>query len=116
MTSISAPPATPSTLAAWPRRTWALLMTLCIVLFLDQFAEAARQATRGRVRGVYIAPDLDQVAPFIWSGGGHVVDDLEKPTTLAPAAAGSASALEKLLEVVRNPQITFSQAQLERRS
>ncbi|MFN2538338.1 MAG: extracellular solute-binding protein, partial [Mycobacteriales bacterium] len=83
---------------------------------LDQFAEAARQATRGRVRGVYVAPDLEQVAPFIWSGGGHVVDDLEQPTTLTLADDASASALEKLLEVVRNPQITFSKAQLAKRS
>jgi multiple sugar transport system substrate-binding protein len=83
---------------------------------LDQFAEAARQATRGRVRGVYVAPELEQVAPFVWSGGGHVVDDLDKPTTLTLSDDASASALEKLLEVVRNPQITFSKAQLDRRS
>jgi multiple sugar transport system substrate-binding protein len=83
---------------------------------LDQFAEAARQATRARVRGAYVAPDLEQVAPFIWSGGGHVVDDLDQPTTLTLADEGSAAALEKLLEVVRNPQITFSKVQLERRS
>jgi multiple sugar transport system substrate-binding protein len=83
---------------------------------IDQFAQAARQGTRGRVRGVYIAPDLEQVAPFIWSGGGHVVDDLDQPTTLTLADDGSTSALEKLLEVVRNPQVTFSKAQLERRS
>jgi len=83
---------------------------------LDQFAEAARQATRGHVRGVYVAPDLEQVAPFVWSGGGHVVDDLEKPTTLTLSDDASAAALEKLLEVVRNPQITFSKAQLAKRS
>jgi MFS family permease len=35
MTSISAPTGTPSTASAWSGRTSALLMTLCIVLFLD---------------------------------------------------------------------------------
>jgi MFS family permease len=35
MTSIPADTATPSTSSAWTGRTWALLMTLCIVLFLD---------------------------------------------------------------------------------
>ena len=35
MTSIPAPTVTPSTSSAWTGRTWALLMTLCIVLFLD---------------------------------------------------------------------------------
>ncbi len=83
---------------------------------LDQFAAAARQATRAHVRGVYVAPDLAQVAPFIWSGGGHVVDDLDKPTTLMLADGASATALEKLLEVVRDPHITFNRAQIARRS
>lgn len=83
---------------------------------VDQFAAAARQATRAGVRGVYVAPDLDQVAPFVWSAGGQVVDDLEKPTTLTLSDTASASGLEKLLEVVRDPHITFSQAQLARRS
>jgi MFS family permease len=35
MTSISASATSPSTASAWSRRTWALLITLCIVLFLD---------------------------------------------------------------------------------
>src|SRR3954452_907861 len=35
MTSISAPAGSPSTASAWSRRTWALLITLCVVLFLD---------------------------------------------------------------------------------
>jgi multiple sugar transport system substrate-binding protein len=83
---------------------------------LEQFALAARQATRPGVRGVYVAPDLEQVAPFVWSGGGHVVDDLDEPTELTLSDSTSASALEKLLEVVRNPQITFNQAQLAKRS
>ena len=65
---------------------------------LEDFAAAARQASRGGIRGVYVAPELTQVAPFIWSGGGHVVDDLDEPTTLTLADSASASALEKLLE------------------
>ena len=83
---------------------------------LDQFAAAARQATRAGVRGVYVAPVLEQVAPFVWSGGGHVVDDLDQPTTLTLADGASAAALEKLLEVVRDPHITFNRTQLARRS
>ena len=35
MTSISASTVTPAAPSAWSGRTWALLMTLCIVLFLD---------------------------------------------------------------------------------
>jgi multiple sugar transport system substrate-binding protein len=83
---------------------------------LDEFATVARRATGSGVRGVYVAPDLEQVAPFIWSGGGPVVDDTEEPTSLTLADDASTSALGKLLEVVRNPQITFNTNQLERRS
>jgi multiple sugar transport system substrate-binding protein len=83
---------------------------------VDDFAAAARQASRPGVRGVYVAPTLEQVAPCIWSGGGHVVDDIDEPTTLTLADGASAAGLEKLLQVVRDPQTTFNRQQLARRS
>lgn len=84
---------------------------------IQQFATAARQAaTQPGAKGVYVAPDLDQVAPFVWSGGGNVVDDPEKPTTLDLASGSSQQALIKLLEIARDPQLTFDQAQLEKKS
>jgi multiple sugar transport system substrate-binding protein len=83
---------------------------------LDEFALAAQQPRRPGVRGFYIAPDLEQIAPFVWSGGGEVVDDVDKPTTLTLSDGPSASAMEQLLEPVRNPALTFSQAALRRRS
>ena len=49
---------------------------------LDEFRRAALQPRVPGVRGLYVAPDLEQVAPFIWSGGGEVVDDTDEPTTL----------------------------------
>lgn len=82
---------------------------------LDQFAAAAHQVSRGTVRGLYVAPDLDQVAPFVWSGGGQIVDDKDEPTTLTLADDASQGALQKLLEVVRDPTITFNRQQLARR-
>jgi len=83
---------------------------------LDQFVAAAHQVKKPGSRGVYVAPTLEQIAPFIWSGGGSLVDDLDEPTTLTLASGSTEPALEKLLEVVRDPQITFSQKQLQRRS
>jgi multiple sugar transport system substrate-binding protein len=83
---------------------------------LDEFGRAAIQARRPGVRGLYVAPTLEQVAPFIWSGGGDVVDDTDHPTTLTLAEGPSASAMEKLLELVRNPALTFSQDALRSRS
>ncbi len=79
---------------------------------LDEFAAAALQARGPGVRGVYVAPELEQVAPFIWSGGGEVVDDTDKPTTLTLSDGASAGALEKLLLLLRDPSLTFDQAAL----
>ncbi len=87
-----------------PERGWSM----------EEFGRAALQARGPGIRGVYVAPDLEQVAPFIWSGGGDVVDDTEEPTTLTLSDGPSANALERLLEVVRNPALTFSQAALQR--
>lgn len=83
---------------------------------LEEFAKAAQLATRPGTKGLYVAPDLEQLAPFIWSGGGQLVDNTAKPTSLTLASDNSESALEKLLEVVRNPETTYDQAQLQRRS
>jgi multiple sugar transport system substrate-binding protein len=83
---------------------------------LEEFGKAALQPRRPGVRGFNIEPDLEQVAPFIWSGGGEVVDDTEQPTTLTLSDGASASALEKLLLLVRNSAMTFSQSALRRSS
>ncbi|HET7682932.1 MAG TPA: extracellular solute-binding protein [Marmoricola sp.] len=83
---------------------------------MEQFAAAAQMASRRKVRGVYIAPTLEQVAPFVWSGGGTLVDDPTHPTTLTLSNEDSVQALEPLLELVRNPRLTFNQRQVERTS
>ncbi len=83
---------------------------------LEEFRTAALQARSRGVRGAYVAPDLEQVAPFVWSGGGDVVDDPLDPTTLTLSEGGSETAMEKLLELVRDPALTFNQQALERRS
>jgi multiple sugar transport system substrate-binding protein len=83
---------------------------------LEEFQRAALQPRGPGVRGLYVAPDLEQVAPFIWSGGGEVVDDTDEPTTLTLSEGASASSMEKLLEIVRDPTLTFSEAALHRKS
>jgi multiple sugar transport system substrate-binding protein len=83
---------------------------------LEQFAAAAHQVTRAGSRGVYVAPTLEQIAPFIWSGGGSLVDKLDDPTTLTLSSGSTSKALEQLLEVVRDPTITFSRKQLRQHS
>ena len=83
---------------------------------MEEFARAAAQPRRPGVRGLHVVPDLEQVAPFIWSGGGEVVDDTDEPTTLTLSDGPSADAMEQLLEIVRNPALTFSEKALRKRS
>lgn len=81
----------------------------------EQFAAAARQAAQGRVKGVYVEPSLTSLAPFIWSAGGGLVDDSQNPTTLSLSEGDAREALETVLDVVRDPQLTPTPQQLARR-
>jgi multiple sugar transport system substrate-binding protein len=83
---------------------------------LEEFGRAAAQPRRPGVRGLHVVPDLEQVAPFIWSEGGDVVDDTEEPTTLTLSDGPSAAAMEQLLEIVRDPALTFGEKALRKRS
>ena len=83
---------------------------------MDEFARAARQSSVHGHKGLYVAPTITQVAPFVWSGGGHVVDDPDDPTRLTLSQGGSVSAMQRLLELVRDPKVTFTEKQLVRRS
>jgi multiple sugar transport system substrate-binding protein len=83
-------------------------------LSFDQFAAMAKAATRPRAgtRGVYIDPSLEGLAPFIYSGGGQVFDSEEDPTSLAFSDEDTVSALERTLELLRNPHVTLTSEQL----
>lgn len=83
---------------------------------IEEFGRAAAQPRRPGVRGLYIEPRLEQVAPFVWSGGGQVVDDVVDPSTLTLADDASRDALERLLEVARDPGLTFDQDAIQQRS
>ncbi len=83
---------------------------------LDEFARAALQPRRPGTRGMHIAPELEYVAPFVFSGGGELVDDVDEPTRLTLSEGSSASAMERLLELVRDPSLTFNQDALRKRS
>ena len=80
----------------------------------DQFQAAAEFATRPRqgTRGLYIDPTLRGLAPFIVSGGGSVFDDPEAPTSLAFSDGDTQAALERTLELLRDPQLTLTERQL----
>lgn len=81
----------------------------------DQFAAAARQiARRGNAHGVHIEPSLEMLAPFIWSAGGDLVDDTQEPTSLDMDSDDTREAFELVLGLVRDPNVTPTQAELAR--
>ena len=84
----------------------------------EMFTAAAQFASRpsGGSNGFYIEPGVRTFAPFIYSGGGQVFDDEDAPTSLAFSDGDSVDAIERTLEVLRRPQLTLSEKQVERRS
>lgn len=83
-----------------------------------EFRAAAEFASRPRrnTRGIYVEPTLRGLAPFVYSGGGQLFDDDGTPTRLALGEDGSTDALRQTLELLRDPRLTLSTAQLEKRS
>jgi len=82
----------------------------------DDFARAARLASGADHKGLAVDPSLEQVAPFVWSGGGDVVDDDQDPSTTTLSDGASTAAMQRLLELARNPRLTFGADELARRS
>jgi len=82
-----------------------------------EFRAAAEFASRPRrnTRGIHVEPTLRGLAPFVYSGGGQVFDDDAEPTGLALGEDGSTDALRRTLELLRDPRLTLSTRQLERR-
>lgn len=81
----------------------------------ETFTTAVRQASRGPASGVYLEPSLASLAPFVWSAGGEIVDDVQAPTTLTLSDGDSREALEQVLALVRDPQVTPTAGELEKR-
>ncbi|GAB2974892.1 ABC transporter substrate-binding protein [Nocardioides montaniterrae] len=82
---------------------------------MNDLRAAARVATRARghhAAGIAIAPTLQGLAPFIYSGGGQLFDDDTHPTRLALGDDSSTNALRSTLEVLRDPQLSLTAEQL----
>jgi multiple sugar transport system substrate-binding protein len=78
----------------------------------EEFSLAARQASRVKGKGVYIEPTLRALAPFVWSAGADIVDDVQDPTTLTLSEGDTREALEEVLALVRDPLVTPTRAEL----
>lgn len=82
----------------------------------DQFVAAAEFASRPAkgAKGVHIDATIAGLSPFIYSGGGSVYDDVNDPTSLSFSSDDSKNALERTLELLRNPQVTLDETELAR--
>ncbi|HEX5993301.1 MAG TPA: sugar ABC transporter substrate-binding protein, partial [Thermomicrobiales bacterium] len=72
----------------------------------DEFVEAAEALTQdtdgdGTIDqyGVAVEPIMYRMAPFVWSAGGEVVDDLDAPTTLALDTPAAIEGIEKFFSL-----------------
>jgi multiple sugar transport system substrate-binding protein len=81
---------------------------------LDQFAATARWAVRHhpKASGLYVDPTMTGIEPFLYSGGGALFDNTDKPTSTAFSTPASQSALATALGVVARPRLTLSQHRL----
>ena len=75
----------------------------------EDFRQTARALTEGEVYGLGIEPSLIRLAPFVWSNGGEIVDDLHEPTTLTFDQPESRAALEYIVSLVRDDQVVPSE-------
>lgn len=66
----------------------------------DEFVTTAKALTTGGVKGVGIDPSVTRMAPFIWSSGGAIVDDDEKPTRTTLHEPGARAALDAVVDLI----------------
>lgn len=65
----------------------------------EEFRRYAAEMTSGEIDGVGLEPSLIRLAPFVWSLGGDLVDDLERPTRLTLDTPEGHEALEFIRDV-----------------
>ena len=79
-----------------------------------QFRKAVHQVSTGGVKGVYLPPRLEALAPLVRSGGADVVDNGQEPTTLTLADRPARTVLAQVLRLVRDPALTPTAQELTR--
>lgn len=69
----------------------------------EDFTRTARQLTdpRARLHGVGLSADLIRLAPFVWSAGGEIVDDTDRPTAFTLDTPQARAAADAVVGLVR---------------
>jgi len=70
----------------------------------EEFEATARELTdeAAGMRGVGIASDLIRMAPFVWSAGGDIVDDIDEPTRLTLDTPEARAGVEAVVGLARD--------------
>ena len=71
----------------------------------DDFRQTAIELTDGDVRGVGIEANVIRLAPFVWSNGGEIVDDPDKPTTFTLGDPEAREGLEFFVQLAREDEV-----------
>ena len=71
----------------------------------EEMRSAAQALTKGDVRGLGIEPNIIRLAPFVWSAGGEVVDDLASPTRFTLDTPEARRAVQAIIDLVREDQV-----------
>ena len=88
--------------AGW---TWSDLLTTAIATTRDARGAVVRgtESEGGppqvAVYGLGIEPTIIRVAPFVWSNGGEIVDDLDRPTRFTLDTPAAREALQNIIDL-----------------
>lgn len=79
----------------------------------DEFRTTALALTEGDVDGLGIEPNIIRIAPFVWSNGGEIVNDLESPSRFTLDEPVAREALEFVVSLVREDQVVPTATEIE---
>ncbi len=71
----------------------------------QDFRRTARMVAGRGVDGLGIEPDVIRLAPFIWSNGGHVVDDVKRPSTFTLQEPRAREAVDLIVSLMRDERV-----------
>lgn len=71
----------------------------------EDFRATALELTKGDVRGAGIEPSVIRLAPFVWSNGGELVDDPDRPSRFTLDEPAARAALEFIVSLARDDKV-----------
>ena len=78
----------------------------------EEFRRAAIALSEGGVDGLGLDPEIIRVAPFVWSNGGELTDDPDKPTRFTLDEPAAREALEFIVSLVREDGVVPTESEV----